>query len=242
VSRGRPYWLRLNQSYNRGWEATAQSRGGTHELGTAHPIGGFASGWYVADGAASRTEINFTWPPQRTVDIALAVSGLGALICIGLVLFSRRRPSPAPRRSKPALISAPFSMDGSPTSAVVIAGSAVVVVAGTLFGGPAIGAALLVFAVAAAFAPRARVVAVVVRAAPLIALGAAAAFVWIKQARNDYGHNASWPSYFDLAHALTMFGILALALLVWADRDRDLDPGRASDGGDLTPAGTVETS
>ena len=242
VSQGQPYWLRLNQSYNRGWEATAQSRAGTQDLGPAHPIGGFASGWFVADGAAGRTELTFTWPPQRTVDIAIAVSGLGVLVCIALVVISRRRRSAAPRRSRPALVSAPFSMDPPATSGTAIAGSAVVVIAGTLFGSPAIGAALLVFAIAAAFAPRARVLAVLVRAAPLVALGAAAAFVWIKQARNDYAHTALWPSYFDLAHALTMFGILALALLIWADRDRDLDPWSASDRGDPRPAGTVEPS
>ena len=42
-----PFWLRLNQSFNRGWEATAHTAGSDTELGPAHSIGGFANGWFV---------------------------------------------------------------------------------------------------------------------------------------------------------------------------------------------------
>ena len=137
-----PYWLRLDQSYNRGWKATAHAADGKTDLGAAHPIDAFASGWHV-DGTGGVTRVDFTWTPQRAVYVALAVSGLAVLACLGLVVFRRRRRDdthPAP----PELVRHPLRVP-----AAHIALSAAVVVAGTLFGNLAIGAALLAFAVGA---------------------------------------------------------------------------------------------
>jgi hypothetical protein len=95
-------------------------------------------------------------------------------------------------------------------------------VAAVLFGSPIIGAALLVFAVGATFAPRSRVLAGIVTALPVAAIVAAVGLVLWKQHQYDYPHDARWPSYFGVAHALVLFGFLAFALLVWAERDEDL--------------------
>jgi hypothetical protein len=54
------------------------------------------------------------------------------------------------------------------------------------------------------------------------AIVAAVGFVLWKQQEYDYSHNAQWPSYFGVAHALVLFGFLAFALLVLAERDEDL--------------------
>jgi hypothetical protein len=109
--------------------------------------------------------------------------------------------------------------------------SALVVLGGTVFGSPAIGAALLVFAFGATFAPRSRILATAVSVVPLAALVAAVAFVAVEQWRSDYAHDAQWPSHFGSAHALVLFAFLALALVIWSERDEDLrfpkqpDPG-----------------
>jgi hypothetical protein len=161
--------------------------------------------------------VNFTWTPQRTVDLALLASALAVLGCIALIVFRRRRiPRTEPEQPVPA--AEPFRVPAAP-----LAASAVVVVAGLLFGSPIIGAALLVFAVGAAFAPRSRVLAGIVTASPVAAIVAAIVLVLWKQHEYDYPHDARWPSYFGGAHALVLFGFLALALLVVAERNEDLE-------------------
>jgi len=67
-------------------------------------------------------------------------------------------------------------------------------------------------------------VGVVVRVAPLAAMGGAVAFVLAKQLRNDYPHVIEWPTYFRPAHFLAYFALLGFALLVCADRSEDLGP------------------
>jgi hypothetical protein len=213
-----PYWLRLDQSYNRGWKATAHTADGKTDLGTAHPIDAFASGWYV-DGAGAVTRVDFTWTPQRAVYLALAVSGLAVLACLALVVFRRRRRDdthPAP----PELVRHPLRVP-----AAHLALSAAVVVAGTLFGSPAIGAALLVFAVGATFAPRSRALAAVVSVIPLVALFTAVLSVILEQDDHDFPHDQFWPSHFGTPHALVLFGVLAFALVVWSERREDLGDG-----------------
>src|SRR4029450_9059353 len=116
------------------------------------------------DGTGGVTRVDFTWTPQRAVYLALAVSGLAVLACLALVVFRRRRRDdthPAP----PELVRHPLRVP-----AAHVALSAAVVVAGTLFGSPVIGAALLAFAVGATFAPRFRALAAVVSVIPLVAL------------------------------------------------------------------------
>jgi hypothetical protein len=229
---GTPYWVRLNQSSNRGWEATAHWRGDSQDLGPAHTVDAFASGWSVNRGTDARLTYQFSWKPQRAVDVALAISGLAALLCLGLVALRPRRRARTETET-PRLAADPFSARRPP-----IALSAVVVVVGAAFAGPAVGAALLLLAVGASFARRARWLAVAVRLAPLAAMGAAVAFVVAKQVRNDYPHVMEWPTFFPLAHSLAFFGLLGFALLAWADRSEDLGPDLAHtrDPAD-TPAG-----
>jgi hypothetical protein len=209
------FWLTLNQSFNKGWEATAHTADDTTHLGTAHPIGNFANGWFV-DHSNAGARVDFTWTPQRSVDLALLVSGLGVLACIALIVLRKRR-APAFVPDQPAPASHPFRVPAAPLVA-----SGIAVVAGVLFGSPIIGGALLVFAIAATLAPRSRVLAGIVAALPVAAIVAAVGLVLWKQHRYDYPHDARWPSYFGGAHALVLFGFLALALLVVSERDEDL--------------------
>jgi arabinofuranan 3-O-arabinosyltransferase len=221
-----PYWLRLDQSYNRGWEATAHTIDAPIHLGAAHPIDAFANGWYV-DGSGAVTRVDFTWTPQRAVYLALLVSGLAVLACLALIVFRRRRRDHS-HPEPPVFAAHPLRVPGAH-----VALSIVVVVAGTLFGSPAIGAALLVFAVGATFAPRFRALAAVVSEVPLVALFTAVASVILKQRDHDFPHDQFWPSHFGTAHELVLFGVLAYALVAWSERNEDL----RADATDSEPAG-----
>jgi hypothetical protein len=216
---GTPYWVRLDQSANRGWEATARTRGTTTDLGAAHPLDGFASGWAMTDRTSARTAFAFSWQPQRTVDRALAISAVAVLACLVLCVVRPRRRRRADH-AVPVPASDPFGL-----RAPRVAVSALAVVVGAAFGGLIVGAALALLAVGAAIAPRVRPLAIAVRLAPLLAMGAAVEFVWARQARNDYPHLVVWPTDFRAAHLLAFFAIVGLALLVAGDRAEDLATG-----------------
>jgi arabinofuranan 3-O-arabinosyltransferase len=214
--RGAPYWVRLDQSQNPGWEATARVSGRFIDLGPAHTLDAFASGWAMTGGTSDRAAFAFTWTPQRTVDRALALSGLAVLVCLALCVVRPRRRT-ADDRATPRVAADPF---GGPAPRWYA--SVLVVVIGGAFGGPGVGAALALLAVGAALAPRWRPLAVAVRLAPLAALGGAIAFVLVRQARNDYPHVMGWPTFFRTAHVLAFFALLGVGLLVAADRAEDL--------------------
>src|SRR5262249_51231820 len=153
----------------------------------------FASGWHV-EGTGAVTHVDFTWTPQRAVYLALLVSGLAVLACLVLVAVRRRRRIDPPS-AQPEPAARPFRLPAAP-----LALSAVVVVGGPLFGGPAIGAALLVFAVGVTLAPRSRTLAAVVSAIPLVALFGAVVSVIVRQDDHDFPHDQFWPSHFGTAH------------------------------------------
>ena len=215
--RGTPYWVRRNESSNRGWEATATWPGGTQDLGPANTLDAFASGWSMARGTDARATIRFSWPPQRKVDLALAVSGLAALACLALVVLRRRGTTDPDEPPTPGLALDPWSPPRAPLVASVL-----VVFVGTAFASLGVGLALAVFAVGAAFATRHRWLAVAVRTLPVAAIAGGVAYVVLQQDRHRYPHSALWPSEFRLAHGLVFFGLLAVALLVLADRPEDL--------------------
>jgi hypothetical protein len=88
-----PFWLVLGQSVNAGWQA---SIAGGRSLGGSTLIDGYANGWYISpDGRTIVVNLSFT--PQGEVNIALAVSALAILTCVGLGFAPRRR---RPRRRK----------------------------------------------------------------------------------------------------------------------------------------------
>ena len=171
----------------------------------------------MTPGADARATIEFSWPPQRKVDLALAVSGLAALACLALVVLRRRGRADPDEPPSPVLAPDPWSAPRAPLVA-----SALVVLVGTAFASIGVGLALAVFAVGVAFAARHRWLAIAVRALPVAAIAGGVAYVVLQQERHDYPHSALWPSEFRLAHSLVFFGLLAVALLVLADRPEDL--------------------
>jgi arabinofuranan 3-O-arabinosyltransferase len=86
------FWLSLGESVNKGWVASAA---GT-SLGKGVLIDGFANGWMVNPAALGPVanggtfDVTLTWFPQHRVNVALALSALGAVLCLFLALLPNR--------------------------------------------------------------------------------------------------------------------------------------------------------
>ena len=217
------YWVRLNQSSNPGWSATAKWNTGSTDFGAAHTLDGFASGWLMKDNTSGQSNFTFTWKPQRMVNIALAVSAVAVLACIALC-FSPRRHRALRDVVIPRLARDPFRTKSPP-----IFGSALVVLGGFFFGGLSVGLATAVLAVTAALSARWQPAAHLVRLVPLTSIALAVALVLWRQARHRFPHDVFWPPQFMTAHSLVLFGLLGIALGVIADRTEDLEMPAASD-------------
>jgi hypothetical protein len=204
----RPFWLVLGESYSRGWEADGDA---------AVPAGstlvdGYANGWQVTPSQAS-FGLTLRWTPQTWVWIGLAVSAVTILVCVGLIVWRRRR------RHVDAVGAAAF--DGPVSFASPAArGSGVVgtraAVAGAVSAG-VVGAALarwwidvllggLVFAALAR--PRLRVVLAV--GAP-VSVAVVAAFVVVQQYRYRYPYEFFWVEHFDRISDVAWLAVLLLA-------------------------------
>ncbi len=112
-----PFLFVLGQSVNHGWSATVS---GVGSLGTPTLVDGFANGWVVdravldkaAHGGSFDVTLRFT--PQRSVDIALVVSGATVLACaivVAVALVRRRRRKKA-ASTEASAVSTPMAQDG----------------------------------------------------------------------------------------------------------------------------------
>ncbi|KRE37165.1 hypothetical protein ASG73_12795 [Janibacter sp. Soil728] len=124
-----PYFLSIGQGHDPRWKATLED--GT-DLGAPVVVNGYAAGWYVDDLSAHTVTIGYG--PQRSANVALALSVLGLLLC-GLLFFVpviRRRVAAirAQRESEwgdqaadPAEPTAPVADDGAlePAGATITA-------------------------------------------------------------------------------------------------------------------------
>ncbi|MCU1398871.1 MAG: hypothetical protein JWN62_1980 [Acidimicrobiales bacterium] len=79
-------WFVFGEGYSPGWTATS---GGT-SLGAPTQVDGGFNGWYLPPSTVART-IQLDFEGQRALVIGLLVSGLGVLLCIGLIVFDRKR-------------------------------------------------------------------------------------------------------------------------------------------------------
>ena len=86
----KPFWLVMGQSSNAGWRATVDGK----ELGESTLTDAYANGWLVRpDAAGGAIEATMEWVPQRTVNRAIALSIVGVLACLGILVGAaiRRR-------------------------------------------------------------------------------------------------------------------------------------------------------
>lgn len=214
-----PFWLVLGQSRNAGWQASVD--GGT--VGDPVLADGFGNGWYVTpDGGP--LEISLTWAPQRRVNVALGLSALAFLGCVAIVLGARRRRPTVPVSAGRGPVSPTLRTPGGPagrrpgrreTAVVAVACG---VVAGVLVHPLAGLLALAACAVALRTERGVRLPA----AAAVVTLAVGAAYVVVKQARNDYPPDFGWPTFFEAAHWLGWVAVVLLAVdaVVEVVRDR----------------------
>lgn len=227
-----PYWVVLGQSQSPGFTATVSGDAGSEpvDLGRSMVINGYANGWLVDPGqVGSDVNITISFAPQRMVWIALVLSALGVLVCLGLLLWPLKLFAGRTSAETPADLSVravdPFAVE-SPQIPLLhalgwasLAGMLAFVAAGL-----AVGLAIWLVALGALSLRRGRVM---LRVLGTALFAAAAGFVIAKQFRGGYLVDFNWINLFEVTHAWT---IAAVALLV-------LDPvvGRIRSGACDTP-------
>ena len=207
-SDGRPFWVVLDQSMNRGWElevSGASVRG-------PYPVDSFAAGWLVSPERAGTLDVAARWRPQRTVDVALAVSALGAVTCIALVVAGNRR---RPLAGGVEPVDEPELVDlhrgfarPDPGRTALLAALTAVAAGATVHPLAALPAAALTVTLVAV--PWVKVL------APATLAALAGALVIALQLRRDHRFDGVWPQRFGAAHVAAMLAVLALgAGVVW---------------------------
>lgn len=88
----KPYFLVVGQNLSPGWQARMDGA----DLGPPTLVDGYAMGWRIDETAAHEFSIQFA--PQRSADVALAVSAAGLLLAAVLIALPLRHrpPSPSP--------------------------------------------------------------------------------------------------------------------------------------------------
>lgn len=198
---GSPFWLVLDESMNDGWELAVE--GATVE--GPRPIDAYAAGWLVTPERSGRLVVHARWAPQRAVDLGIALSAAGVLLCLVLVARGRRRLASAPPLA-PTLETRP---PRPPWWSVVLGTGA---------------AALLVAPVAALPAAVALVAARrwpwVSRAAPVGLVAGSAAAVTLLQVAHRYPAEFPWPTRFPWTHQTALLGLVVMTVLALAADDR----------------------
>jgi hypothetical protein len=201
---GDPFWLVLAQSQNAGWRARVDGR----DLGASSLVDGFANGWRVRPERSS-FRVTLQWVPQRTVDLALALSALAALLCLALALAD-------PGRGRRAVEVddgiATLGFPGAGEDAIGAARTAVAVIGvaalGSLLAGPTVGLGAGLVTLVAARWPRSRVLLAI---GPAVALGLAGTYVVWRQTRVHVPPTFEWPLGFTRAHLLGWTAVILLA-------------------------------
>jgi arabinofuranan 3-O-arabinosyltransferase len=217
-----PFWLVVGQSYGPEWEAEVDNG----SLGGHQVISGYANGWYVEPSGDGPVTIGVTWPPQRQVWVAVALSIVALVAClVVLILDPRRRPGRLHDPPPAVTLMVPFAperrlVSGRP-AALAIAGTAVV---SWMFATPAVALAVTA---AMVLTLGWRWGALVTRLAAVGIVAFAAVFIFAKQIRNDPPADFGWPQNFESVHWLTMTAVLLLAVDVVAALVRRREPKAA---------------
>jgi hypothetical protein len=223
---GEPFWLVLGQSFNTGWQATAEGR----VLATPQLVDGYANGWLVVPRHSS-FDVGLAFTPQRHVERALWLSALAALGCVVLALRRPRRaappgapggtgPAPGPPAVPAALWArAVFRYRGPPAGwrAARLTGLGVGLGAAIL-AGPLVGVVVGLAALAAARRDAARPFLLLGSPA---ALGLVTAYVLYIQLRHAPEPSFDWPYEMRAVHSLGWLAALLLAADVVVSRVRD---------------------
>jgi arabinofuranan 3-O-arabinosyltransferase len=223
-------WLVFGEGFSPDWEASIDGR----DLGEPLLVDGGFNGWRIEPTEAT-IEIDVRWTEQRKLDLAIAVSALGALIALVLLVRDRRRPQhPASEPAGDPGDPPALGSDRAPRSRrhALVTGVAWAVLAGLLIA-PAWAGLGALGGLAVVIWRRMRV-AELVAVATLIAV---AGCVIVRERRNAPAPNGAWPSVFESWHRLAMFAVVAVAAAAIGAADSDLldeqgDRRLAGDEGD----------
>ena len=210
---GEPFWVVLGQSFNDGWTASADGAG----LGAPQLVNGYANGWLIST-PAETVHVHLSWAPQRRVWIALALSAVGIVVCLVLVI---RRPRthplavedlpPEPARWSTFVRSLGRDEPGVGL-ALLVAGVSGLVAAAVI----GIGAGLVTAVVAAVATRRRRARWWLALGAPAL-LGASALYIVARQARSRPTAAFEWPAEQAAVHQVGWLAIAFLVVLVIVD-------------------------
>jgi hypothetical protein len=216
-----PFWLVFGQSQDKGWKATVKG----HSLGTPVVVNGYANGWLVtppANGGPLTVVLTFT--PQHVVNVALLVSALGILLCLGLALFTGARRVVAGADEAPVLVSPMEASAWRPRPSVAVATAVVAGIVGGVVIAPLAGVGLGAAAALVLWRPQWRAVLTV---GSVALLAGSVLYVLQLQVRYRFPTKIEWPEHFDKVALVpwVALGLLLLsAVFEYAGRRRDRAP------------------
>ena len=238
----KPFWLVLGESQSPGWQAHVV---GGRDLGGSQLVDGYANGWLVTPPASGSLDVVFEWTPQRQVWAAIWLSLLGALGCVGIIVFTwTRRRSVITAASTPrpgdadinlgwdlgwdlgGWARAPNTRPGTRIRwlAPLLAG-----LMGALVMTPWVGALAAVAAFAVVVRPRLRPLVMLV---PAALLAVCALYIVVEQYRYRYPPVFEWPTVFPHARTLAWIAVV----VVMADGIVEILRSRAGPRGPEEPS------
>ncbi len=255
-----PFWLVLGQSHNDGWDAVLSSGG---HLEGPQRFDGFANAWHVVPASEGGTfRVALEWEPQRLVWVALAISSVGAALCVLIVVGGWQRGRRRAWTEAPPEVSAAGDGPVGDTDLVQVrveAGPVLhpepispprpwrTVLAALAAGGaaaavvdPLWGLALMVLTGGALHLGSwwARLP---MRLAPWLIVAGSGAWVAASQLRSGFPLEFAWTSNFEALHQPVLFAMMVLAADVVIERFATPAPVVAADGSGLV-AGTPDTA
>ena len=211
----KPFWLVMGQSTNAGWRATVDGK----ELGGSTLTDGYGNGWLVRpDAAGGAIDATIEWVPQRTVNRAIALSILGALVCFGILVGAairrrRRRRAGADLEPEPeaeaAVLASPLVAPGrTPGWLGITVTTLIALVAGSVIVTPWVGVVFALIVLLVLLKPRWRVL---LSLLPAVLLAACGAYIAAKQWHTKLPPTFEWPTFFSRVRTLGWLAVLFLA-------------------------------
>jgi arabinofuranan 3-O-arabinosyltransferase len=203
-------WLVFGEGFNTGWTASTDAG----SLGVPQLVDGNANGWYL-DPSTTATTVTIGWPPQRVLNVALALTAVALLAACALVIADRRRPADSAVMPEP--IGLLVARDRTERRSLVLAA-----VVATVTSAVAIDWRwALLAAVAGASTIAARRMWPMGVAGGVLVVGAQLAVLVIVRRDRPYP-NAGWPVRFEWLHGWTLLGVVLVtcATLFAADASR----------------------